>query len=118
MRIIQYTLRNGGKTFELQAIINDKHGRQTITYSRLTGWRKDLAEKHIEPNTANNFLEIIKIYVTMEAIKAAKTPDEALKFIDIVKALTRGDIYFWASSFLDKNLNKKAQKAWRILYAK
>lgn len=116
MRIVKYSIEksSSGKTVGLVAIVEDRFGCIKISLTKVRGWRSELALKHLRLEQQRWSDDVARAYIGIEALKCAKNEHEALKFLGIVKELSRLEIHFWSAKFL--NGNKKARKAWRSLY--
>ncbi|MEN3052979.1 MAG: hypothetical protein ABC595_07950 [Candidatus Methanosuratincola petrocarbonis] len=116
MRSVKYRLEESGsgKTACLQAVIEDRFGRKKVSLSRLRGWRKEIAEEHLKLESGKWDDDAAKTLVSLEALKCARSLDEALKFLQAVNSLSQLDLHFWATKFL--NDDKKPRRAWRMLY--
>lgn len=116
MRSVKYRLRESasGKTACLQAVIEDRFGQKKVSLSSLRGWRKEIAEKHLKLESGKWDDEAAKTLVSLEALKCAKSPDEAFKFLQAVNSLSQLELHFWATKFL--NGDKRPRRAWMILY--
>jgi len=117
MRTITYVLSEENSSLHLKAVIEDRFGRRRFTLGSLRGWRRELAANHIrqlpvDPQKWNE--KTMRAFVAIHALKAARKPDEALSFLEIVKNMHRLDIYFWTCTFLERG--RKAYRAWRTLY--
>jgi len=116
LRSVKYRIEKSksGKTASLLAIIEDRFGRNRINLSRVRGWRKELALKYLTLNQEEWNDNVAKAFVCIEVLKCARNQDEAVKFLQAVNSLDQLELHFWATKLL--NGNKKAIKAWRILY--
>lgn len=116
MRNIKHLLCESktGKSAVLRIELDDRFGKKTINFSSVKGWRKDLALKYLlfEPTEWND--NVVKMYIGLQVLKCSKDKYEAIKFINIIKALNSIDLYFWSNKFLT---NKLTKKAWRSFYA-
>jgi hypothetical protein len=87
-----------------------------VVLSSVKGWRKDFALCNL-PIDDTNLYEwndvTNKIYLSLQVLKCAKDKEEAVKFFDIMKTLSKLEIHFWSNKFFS---NKKAKGAWRALY--
>lgn len=115
MRAVKYSMvRVGGQMAGVIATVEDRFGRYRICYSRVRGWRRELALKHLKLDTQGWNDDAERTYVGIEALKCARDEGEALKFLETVKGLDRLEVHFWTTKFL--NGNKRARRAWRVLY--
>lgn len=88
-----------------------------IVLSEVTEWRFNIIMNYldkIKKKSCDDWYTIAKILVLFEAINSALTFKYAIHFLYIVDQMEPGDIFFWASEFL--NRKEKAQNAFRILY--
>jgi hypothetical protein len=117
MRTITYVLSEENSLLHLKAIIEDRFGRRGFTLGSLRGWRRELAANHMRQLPVNPQRwdeKTMRAFVAIHALKAARKPDEALRFLEVVRNMHRLDIYFWTCTFLEKG--RKAYRAWRDLY--
>jgi hypothetical protein len=116
LRTIKYSVEKSvsGKTAGVVATIEDRFGREKISFSRVRGWRRELALKYLKLDPQGWTDDAARAYVGLEVLKCAKNRDEALKFLQMVKELSQLEVHFWSTKFL--NGNKKAKRAWRAFY--
>lgn len=108
-------LRDSGASVSFLANVEDRFGKTKINLSMVRGWRRELALKHLSINQNEWNDSAVKAYVGIQVLKAAKNREEALHFLKIVETLSRFELHFWASKFLN---NEKTRKAWRAFYEK
>jgi hypothetical protein len=113
---VKYSVEKSGsgKTAGVVATVEDRFGRDRISFARVRGWRRELALKYLKLDPQGWSDDVARSYVGLEALKCAKNREEALKFLGVVKELSQLEVHFWSTKFL--NGNKKARKAWRAFY--
>ena len=109
----QLTVSKSGKSALLRVEVSDSLGKRMINLSRVTGWRKDLALKHLSIDSEDWNLDTARVYLALETLKLARDRYEGFSFINTVKSLSSFEVHFWASKFLS---NDKARRAWRVMY--
>jgi hypothetical protein len=93
--------------------IDDRFGKTVVNFSKVTGWRKELAEKFFVLDSQDWTDDAARVYIALEALKGTKSRREAVHFMNVVKAMTKLEIHFWASKLLS---NERAARAWRVMY--
>ncbi len=93
--------------------VDDVFGEQTINFSSVTGWRAKLATKYLSFETDEWNDVVVRKFVGLHVLKAAKDKFEAMQYIEQVKSLGNMEIHFWANKFLTNN---NSLKAWRAFY--
>lgn len=102
-----------GKSIQFRIYIDDKYGKQSITFASVSGWRNKLALTHLLFETEEWNDDVRRKYVGLQVLRCSKNKFEAIEFINIVKSLSSLEIHFWASKFMT---NQRSGKAWRMLY--
>jgi len=118
MRFFKHSLQESksGKSVLLRVQIDDRFGKTMVNFSKVTGWRKEVAQKYLslELETDDEWGDdVARVYVGLEVLKSARNRYEAIQFVNIVKSLTKLEVHFWASKFLS---NERTIRAWRVLY--
>lgn len=115
MRFFKHSLQESksGKSVLLRVQIDDRFGKTMVNFSKVTGWRKEVAQKYLELETGEWGDDVARVYVGLEVLKSARNRYEAIQFVNIVKSLTKLEVHFWASKFLS---NERTIRAWRVLY--
>ena len=93
--------------------IDDRYGRQNVSFSALKGWRMMLAEKYLLCQSEEWTDDVARKFVVMKVLSCAKNEFEGMKFLNLVKSHSTFEIHFWASKFL---LHDRTAKAWKTLY--
>ena len=104
-----------GKSVLFRVTVNDRLGERMITLSSVTGWRADIAAKHLQFDSEEWNDVAVKTFVGLNALKAARDRREALRYIEIVRTVGGMETHFWASKFLS---NENTAGAWRAFYRK
>ena len=102
-----------GKSMLFRITVNDRYGERMITLSSVTGWRATLARKYLSFDSDEWGDKVVRAFVGLNVLSAAKDRHEAIHYIDTVKSIGSAEIHFWASKFLNSN---KARSAWGALY--
>lgn len=115
MRHFRHSLQqsNTGKSLILKVQIDDRFGKTVINFSKVTGWRKELAEKIFMLDSKEWADDTARVYIALEVLKGTRNRREALHFMNEVKTMTKLEVHFWASKLLS---NERAARALRILY--
>ncbi len=114
MRVYHHTLQRSksGKSIIFRIYVNDAFGEQRINYASLSGWRAQLAEKHLLFDHEDWNDDVARKFVGMMVLKAAHDQYQGTQFLNHVKEESEMAIHFWAHQFLK---NRKASSAWKIL---
>lgn len=115
MRRVNHLLAksDSGKSITLKMDIDDRYGRQKVSFSTLRGWRMLLAEKYLLGESEEWTDDVARKFVAMEVIKCSKNEFEAARFLNVVKDHSSFEIHFWASKFM---IHDRASQAWKIIY--
>ncbi|MEM1967330.1 MAG: hypothetical protein QXN23_01705 [Candidatus Caldarchaeum sp.] len=116
MREVSYVLdgQRDRQYVALKAFIQDRFGVQKIPLTRLRGWRGELVLRHLKLENESSDYEAALVFIGMKVVRFSRSREEALKFLNRVRELSRLELHFWASKFLLDD--KKAFRAWRALY--
>lgn len=101
------------KSAIFQITVDDRFGVNITNFSSVTGWRMNLALKHLSFDREKWDDETVRKYVGLQILKASKDKFEAMQFLEQVKILGNMEVHFWANKFLT---NENSGKAWRALY--
>ena len=116
MREVSYLLegRGGRQYVVLRAYVQDRFGTRKIPLMRLCGWRGELVLRHLKLDGGASYDEVALVFTGMKVVRFSRSREEALRFLNRVKELSRLELHFWASKFLLDG--RKAFRAWRALY--
>lgn len=115
MRMFNHCLATSksGKSVLFRVTVNDRYGERMITLSSVSGWRAELARRHLSFDSDQWDDQAVRTFVGLNVLSAAKGRIEAIHYIDTVKSIGSTEAHFWASKFLN---NDKTRGAWRALY--
>lgn len=114
MRVYRHVLQKSksGKSIIFKIYVNDIFGEGKINYASLTGWRADLAERHLFFDQEDWNDNIARKFVGMMVLRMAHDRYQGTRFLNHVKQESDMEIHFWANQFLRNN---KAPSAWKLL---
>ncbi|MDE0525349.1 MAG: hypothetical protein OXI27_01940 [Thaumarchaeota archaeon] len=114
MRIYRHVLQKSksGKSILFRIYVSDVFGEQKFNYASLSGWRAELAEKHLLFDHDDWNDDIARKFVGIMALKIAHDRYQGTQFLNRVKQESDMEIHFWAYQFLR---NPKAPGAWKML---
>jgi len=115
MRLFRHSLQQSrsGKSLTMKVQIDDRFGKTVVNFSKVTGWRKELADKFFVLDASDWTDDVARVYIALEVLKGAKNRREAMQFVNVVKSMTKLEVHFWASKLLSTG---RAVRAWRVMY--
>lgn len=115
MRLFRHSLQrsSSGKSLTMKVQIDDRFGKTVVNFSKVTGWRKEIAEKFFVLDSEDWTDDAARVYIALEVLKSAKNRSEAVQFMNIVMTMTKLEVHFWASKLLS---NERATRALRVMY--
>ena len=114
MRTYRHVLQKSksGKSIMFKIYVSDVFGEQKINHTSLSGWRAELAERHLLFDQEDWNDDIARKFVGMMALRAAHDRYQGTRFLNHVKQESDMEIHFWAYQFLR---NRRALTAWKTL---